>query len=160
MELASSDLAIVAALIAAFVGTGTMTISSGTEAAWTQRGDSPAPGTALLWPFKKFFGLNVEGRALFTIAVSSHWAIGVGWGVVWWLLISVAELNLLATTLVFAAIVWVTAILMLRIAGIAPWPWKWGLKYNIFDWTHHGAYVGGVVLAWVLIEEIAQNLAT
>ncbi len=158
MDLASSDLAIVAALIAGFVGTGMMTISSASEAAWTQRGDSPAPGVALLWPLKKLFGLNVEGRALFTIAVSAHWGYGVAWGIVWWLLVSVAELNLLATTLIFAAIVWVSAILMLKVTGIAPWPWTWGLKYNIFDWTHHSAYVAGVLISWVLIEQIGQNL--
>ena len=157
MDLASSDLAIVAALIAGFVGTGTMTISSASEAAWTQRGDSPAPATALLWPLKKLFGLNIEGRALFTLAVPAHWGIGVAWGVVWWLLISVAELNLALTTVLFFLAVWVSAILMLKTAGIAPWPWKWGIKYNIFDWTHHSAYVGGVLVTWVLIEQIAQE---
>lgn len=32
-----------------------------------------------------------------------------------------------------------------------------GLKYNLYDWTHHGAYIGGVVGTWVLIEQIAAK---
>ena len=158
MVLSGSDLAIVAALLAGLVGTATMTISSGSEAAWTQRGDSPAPGVALLWPLKKLFGFTLEGRALVTFAVPSHYIIGVAWGLVWYLLIDTAGLGLLATTAIFGLAVWVSAILMLKIAGIAPWPWKWGIKYNIYDWTHHSAYIGGVVGTWVLIEQIAQGV--
>jgi hypothetical protein len=47
---------------------------------------------------------------------------------------------------------------MLKTAGIAPWPWEWGIKYNIFDWIHRGAYVGGFVLVGVPIEQIGQSL--
>jgi hypothetical protein len=158
MELTSSNLALWASLLAGLVGTATMTISSGTEAAWTQRGDSPVPGIALLWPFKKLFGLTVEGRALYTIAVPAHYIIGVFWGGAWWLLIDVAELGLFATTLIFAAAVWLAAILILKITGIAPWPWTWGIKYNIYDWMHHSAYVGGVLGTWVLVEQVAQSV--
>jgi len=158
MELTDSNLALWASLLAALVGTAAMTISSATEAAWTQRGDSPAPGVALLWPFKKLFGLKVEGRALLTIAVPAHYIIGVFWGGAWWLLIDVAELGLLATTLIFAAVVWVSAVLMLKITGIAPWPWTWGIKYNIYDGIHHTAYVAGVLGTWVLVEQIAQSV--
>lgn len=158
MELTSSDLAIWVALLAGLVGTATMTISSATEAAWTQRGDSPAPGVALLWPFRKLFGLNIEGKALYTIAVPAHYLIGVVWGLAWWLLIDVADLGLLATTAIFAAAVWVSAVLILRLTGIAPWPWTWGIKYNIYDWTHHSAYVAGVVGTWVLVDQVVKDL--
>ena len=64
MELTSPDMGIWVALLAGQVGTVTMTISNATEAALTQRGDSPGPGVALLWPLKKLFGLNIEGKAL------------------------------------------------------------------------------------------------
>jgi hypothetical protein len=77
MVLPGSDLAIIAALLAGLVGTTTMTISSASEAEWTQRGDSPSPGVALLWPFKKLFRLNLEGREIYTFAVPAHYAIGV-----------------------------------------------------------------------------------
>jgi hypothetical protein len=103
-----------------------MTISSASEAAWTQRGDSPAPGVALLWPIKKLTGWTLEGRALMTFAVPAHWLIGTFWGVIWYLLIDTAELGLLATSAFFGVAVWVSAILMLKVAGIAPWPWTWG----------------------------------
>ena len=156
MNLTDSGVALQASILAGLIGTFFMTLSSASEAAWTQRGDSPAPATALLFPLKKIFGLNVEGRLLYVIAVPAHWLIGTAWGIAWWLLIDVGELNLAATTAIFGAIVWVSAILQLKIAGIAPWPWTWGLKYNIYDWTHHTFYIGGTPLGWIMIEQIAQ----
>ena len=52
------------------------------------------------------------------------------------------------------------AVFLLRITGIAPWPWKWGqIKYNLFDRTHHIAYVSGTVIGWVLIELRNKNAA-
>jgi hypothetical protein len=100
----------------------------------------------------------VGGRALFTTAVTSHWIISVSRGFGWWLLVSVAELNLAATSGLFLLAVWASANLMLKTADIAPWPWEWGIKYNIFDWTHRCAYVGGFVLVGVPIEQIGQSL--
>jgi hypothetical protein len=159
MELTGSSLSLLAAILAALLGTGSMTISSASEAAWTERGDSPAPGVAALWPFKVAFGLKVEGRLLYVISVWAHWGYGAAWGVLWWVLIDVAELNLAVTTVAFGAIVWVVAILNLKITGIAPWPWTWGLKYNIYDWTHHTMYVLGTLAGWVAIEQIAIHAA-
>jgi hypothetical protein len=127
---------------------------SGLDAAW----GFTSAGSRSSLAAQEAVGLNVEGRALFAIAVPAHYIIGVFWGVAWWLLLDVAELGLLATTLIFAAVVWVFAILMLKITGIAPWPWTWGIKYNIYDWTHHAAYVGGVLGTWVLVEQIAQSV--
>jgi len=92
-----------------------------------------------------------------TFAVPVHWLIGSFWGVIWYLLIDTAELGLLATSAIFGLAVWVSAILILKITGIAPWPWTWGLKYNLYDWTHHSAYIGGAVGTWVLIEQIAAE---
>ena len=77
----------------------------------------------------------------------------------WWVLIDVAELNLAVTAVAFGAIVGTLAMLNLKITGIAPWPWTWGIKYNIYDWTHHTAYVLGTLGGWVAIEQIAIHAA-
>ncbi|MCH7608800.1 MAG: hypothetical protein IIC94_09585 [Chloroflexi bacterium] len=146
---------LLAAILAGAIGTVAMTLSSGTEMHWTGRPESPAPGVAAVWPLK-LIGVSVEGRSLMVVSTWAHWGYGSAWGVVWWLLIAQAELPLALAAVSFFAIVWVTAVLLLRITGIAPWPWKWGhIKYNIFDWTHHGAYVSGTVIGWVLIEQVA-----
>jgi hypothetical protein len=60
IELTGSSLSLLAAIVAALIGTGAMTISSASEVAWTERGDSLAPGVALLWPLKVALGLKVE----------------------------------------------------------------------------------------------------
>ena len=146
---------LLAAILAGTLGTVGMTLSSGTEMHWTGRPESPAPGVAAVWPLK-LIGVKVEGRKLMVTSVWAHWGYGSAWGVVWWLLIAQAELSLALAAVSFFAIVWVTAVLLLRITGIAPWPWKWGhIKYNLFDWTHHSAYVSGTVIGWVLIEQVA-----
>ena len=148
---------LLAAILAGLIGTVSMTLSSGSEAKWTQRPDSPAPGVAFLWPFKVAFGLNVEGRVLDIVAIWAHWVYGAVWGIVFWLLLVQAELNLAAATLLFFVAVAGSQYLILRVTGIAPWPWKWGLKYNIFDWTHHSMYVGGTLAGWILIEQIVER---
>ena len=146
---------LLAAILAGMLGTVAMTLSSGSEMHWTGRGESPAPGVAAVWPLK-LVGLKVEGRVLMVVSVWAHWAYGSAWGVVWWVLIAQAELPLALAAVTYFGIVWITAVLLLRITGIAPWPWKWGhIKYNLFDWTHHIAYVSGTVIGWVLIEQVA-----
>ena len=146
---------LLAAILAGTLGTVGMTLSSGTEMHWTGRPESPAPGVAAVWPLK-LIGLNVEGRNLMVVSVWAHWLYGSAWGIVWWALIARAELPLALAAVSYFAIVWVSAVLLLKITGIAPWPWKWGhIKYNLMDWTHHVAYVSGTVIGWVLIERVA-----
>ena len=134
-----------------------MTLSSGSEMHWTGRGESTAPARSALWPLK-LIGIEIEGRNLLIIATWVHWVYGAAWDIVWWLLISQAELGLALTAVLYFAIVWVTAIIVLRTTNVAPWPWQWGIKYNLFDWTHHTAYVGGTTVAWVAIEKAAGGL--
>ena len=74
----------------------------------------------------------------------------------WWLLLVQVGLNLLVTTIVFGTIVWSFAILSMKASGVAPWPWTWGLKWNLVDWTHHFFYVTGTLLGWVAIEKIVE----
>ena len=146
---------LLAAILAGTVGTVAMTLSSGTEMHLTGRGESPAPGVAAVWPLK-LVGIKIEGRGLMVVSTWAHWGYGTAWGVVWWLLIAQAELPLALAAVAYFLIVWTTAVFILRITGIAPWPWKWGhIKYNLMDWTHHVAYVSGTVVAWVLIEQVA-----
>jgi hypothetical protein len=144
-----------AAIFAGAIGTLFMTRSSTTEMRWTGRGESSAPGKAVVWPLK-LIGIEIEGRNLMIISTYAHWFYGVAWGLVWWLLVAQAELNLFVSALLFFAIVWVTQVNILKITGIAPWPWQWGhIKYNLMDWTHHAAYVAGTVIAGVSLEQIA-----
>ena len=147
-------MALFASILAGVFGTLFMTLSSTTEMHWTGRPESPAPGVAAVWPLK-LIGVKVEGRNLMVVSVWAHWGYGSAWGAVWWLLIAQAELPLALAAVSFFAVVWVTAIFLLKITGIAPWPWTWGIKYNLFDWTHHVAYVSGTVIGWVLIERVA-----
>jgi hypothetical protein len=59
---------------------------------------------------------------------------------------------------VFFALVWVSAVLLLRTAGIAPWQWPLEhIEYNIYNWARHSMYVGGAFLAWILIDKIAER---
>ncbi len=146
-----------AAILAGLIGAVFMTLSSGSEAKWTQRPDSPAPGQAVLWPLKVVFRLEVEGRLLDVVAVWAHWTMGAAWGIVWWLLLVQADLNLALVPFLYFLIVDGTANIMLKVTGIAPWPWKWGLKYNFIDWFHHSWYVIGTLIAWIAIEKIVEG---
>jgi len=82
------------------------------------------------------------------VSVWAHWAYGTAWSIICWLLLVQVGLSLAVMPFVFFALVWVSAMLLLRITGIAPWPWPWGhIKYNIYDWARHSMYVGGTLLA-------------
>ncbi len=55
------------------------------------------------------------------------------WGVVFWALIGPAKLPLAAAGALFFLIVWGTEQIQLPVLELAPWPWKWGLRYNAID---------------------------
>lgn len=145
-----------ASILAALVGTVAMTLSSTTEMRLEGREESTAPGRGAAF-FLKFLGIKVEDgtKQMSILSTWVHWIYGAAWGVVWWLLIAVAELPLPATAALFFVIVWGTAAIHLPLTGVAPPPWKWGTKYVLLDWLHHFAYVGGTTLGWVWIERIA-----
>ena len=50
---------LLAAVLAGLIGTVVMTLSSGSEVQLTERGESPAPGVAAVWPLK-LVGINME----------------------------------------------------------------------------------------------------
>lgn len=140
-----------AAIVAAFAGTGLMTISSTTEMQWVGREPSVAPGLATAKLLRPLGVREVKGRALDLLATWTHWVYGTLWGFVFWALVDPAGLPLALAALVFFLIVWGAEQIHLPLLGIAPWPWKWGLKYNLIDMWHHLVYAGGTAAAWGLI---------
>lgn len=148
------------ALLAGLIGTVFMTLSSTTEMYVRERPESTAPGKGFAF-FLKFVGIRVpqEGRAMNILSTWVHWTYGVLWGLLWWLLVVQLELSLWIAAPALGAIVWgFAALFTMPIAGIAPLPWKWGgFKWVLLDWWHHAAYVGGVVIGWVLIEQLIFN---
>lgn len=90
-----------------------------------------------------------------------HWILGVSWGVVFYLLVGVADLNLGIAGVLFFLIVWGSEQIDLPLLGLGiPWPWKWGKvegqpynwKYNLSDMFHHLVYAWGTVLGYWLID--------
>lgn len=149
-----------ASLIAALIGTVFMTLSSTTEMHIEGRQESTAPGRGAAFFIKKLTGIEIEDRtrAMMVLSTWVHWVYGVAWGVVWWLLIGVADLPLWLTAILFWIIVWGAAALHMPLTGVAPPPWKWGgWKWVLLDWWHHFMYVGGTVVGWVVIERIVKG---
>lgn len=139
------------AILAAVLGTVAMTLSSTTEMQWVGRPASAAPGLVFA-KILSFVGVpEIKGRALDILATWVHWLYGAWWGVVFWLLIDVAELPLAATGVAFFLIVWLSEQIELPLLEVAPPGWTWGAKALLTDLWHHVAYVGGTVVGWVLI---------
>jgi hypothetical protein len=139
------------ALLAAVLGTVVMTLSSTTEMQWVQRQASVVPGLATARLLRPFGVREVKGRALDLLSTWTHWGYGALWGVALWALLGPLDLPVAAAGVLLFFIVWLTEQIELPVLGLAPWPWKWGLKYNVIDAWHHVAYAGGAVAGWVLL---------
>ncbi|HEX6206783.1 MAG TPA: hypothetical protein VF058_00335 [Actinomycetota bacterium] len=139
-------------ILAAFIGTGLMTISSTTEMQWAGREASVAPGLATAKLLRPFGVREVKGRALDLLATWTHWVYGTLWGLALWALVGPAGLPLWAAGIAFFFLVWGAEQIHLPVLGIAPWPWKWGLKANLTDMWHHIVYAAGATGAWALID--------
>jgi hypothetical protein len=142
------------AILAAVLGTAAMTLSSTTEMQWVQRPASVVPGLATARLLRPFGVREVKGRALDILATWTHWGYGALWGVAFWALLGPAGLPLAAAGVGLFVIVWLAEQVELPVLGLAPWPWKWGLKYNAIDAWHHVAYAGGVVTGWLLLGQL------
>lgn len=149
------------AILAAVFGTVLMSRSSFTEMFWEGRPASVVPGQAANQVLRIFGVPKIEGRLLQILSDYAHWVLGASWGVVFWLLKDVADLNLGITGVLFFLIVWGAEQLYLPLLGLGiPWPWTWGRvegqpynwKYNLVDAFHHVVYAGGTVLGWWLID--------
>jgi hypothetical protein len=142
------------AMLAAVFGTVVMTLSSTTEMQWTQRPASVAPGLATVKLLRPFGLREVKGRALDILATWTHWGYGTLWGVALWALLDPLGLPVALAGVLLFFIVWLTEQIELPVLGLAPWPWKWGLKYNAIDAWHHLAYAGGAVAGWLLLGQV------
>lgn len=140
------------ALLAATIGTVAMTLSSSTEMHWRQRPASVVPGKATNKMLRIVGVPELEGRSLQILSEWTHWGYGTAWGVIFWLLVSKAELPLIGGGVVFFLIVWLLEQIELPLLNIGvPPSWKWGLKENAIDAWHHVAYAGGTVIGYWLI---------
>ncbi len=149
------------AILAAVFGTALMSRSSFTEMFWEGRPASVVPGQAVNKVLSPFGVPKIEGRLLHILSDYAHWALGTSWGVVFWLLLDVAGLNLGLTGILYFFIVWGAEQVYLPLLGIGvPWSWRWGTnpggryvwKYNLSDMWHHVVYAGGTTLGWLLID--------
>ncbi|MDP8956434.1 MAG: DUF1440 domain-containing protein [Actinomycetota bacterium] len=139
------------AILSTALGTVGMTLSSTTEMKLRGRPESTAPGQAANKVLRLVGVPKFEGRALEVLSTWTHWVYGTAWGVVFWLLIDVAGLPLAVAGIAFFFIVWVTEQVQLPLLGVAPPPWRWGIRENVIDAWHHIVYAATTVLAWVLL---------
>jgi hypothetical protein len=142
------------AILAAVFGTVAMTLSSTTEMQWVERPASVVPGLATAKLLRPFGIKEVKGRALDILATWTHWVYGAMWGIVFWSLIGPVGLPLAAAGALFFLIVWGTEQVQLPVLELAPWPWKWGLRYNAVDAWHHAVYAAATVAGWAVLGHV------
>jgi hypothetical protein len=144
-------------LLAAFLGTAAMTLSSTTEMHLRGRPPSETPGIAgnkLL----RLFGLPAQrGARLTLLSTWVHWIYGTLWGGAFWALVDpeLGGLGLGIAGPVFFALVWGAALVGLPTIALTPPFWKWGTKEIAIDAGHHVVYATGTVLGWWLIGRAA-----
>jgi hypothetical protein len=135
-------------LVAGFLGTAAMTVSSTVEARLRHRAASTAPARATA----KALGIaefeDDIARARFNDL--SHWGYGTGWGVVRGLLGATGMPSRKATAAHGAAI-WGSAAVTLPALDIAPPFVFWGKEEVAIDLFHHTVYAVATGLAYELI---------
>jgi hypothetical protein len=137
-------------LVAGFVGTAAMTVSSTLEARLRHRAASTAPARATA----KALGIadfeDDIARARFNDL--SHWAYGTGWGVVRGLL-GAAGLP----TAAHGAAIWGSAAVTLPALDVAPPFVFWGKEEVAIDLFHHAVYAVATGLAYELVAGGRRN---
>jgi hypothetical protein len=136
-------------LVAGFVGTAAMTVSSSFEARIRGRAASSAPAraTAKVLGIKEF----EDDIAAARFNDLSHWGYGTTWGVVRGLL-AAAGLSPKAATAAHGAAVWGSAAVTLPALEVAPPFVFWGRKEVAIDLWHHTVYAAATGLAYSLID--------
>ena len=136
-------------LVAGFVGTAAMTVSSSVEARLRHRPASSAPAraTAKVLGIKEF----EDGIAAARFNDLAHWGYGTGWGVVRGLLATVG-LSPRGATAAHGAAIWGSAAVSLPALEIAPPFVFWGKKEVAIDLWHHAVYAGATGLAYRLLD--------
>jgi hypothetical protein len=134
---ASTAAALGKGLVAGFVGTVAMTVSSTLEMKLRGRPASTAPADAAakVLAIERF--AHDAARQRFATLV--HWGYGTGWGAVRALL-GLAGLPPVAATGAHLAVVWGSETIMLPALGVAPPFWTWGADEVAIDVWHHVVY--------------------
>ena len=136
-------------LVAGFVGTAAMTVSSSLEARLRHRAASSAPAraTAKVLGIKEFEDDIASAR----FNDLSHWGYGTSWGVARGLL-AAAGLSPKAATAAHGAAVWGSAQVTLPALEVAPPVVFWPKKEIAIDLWHHAVYAAATGLAYRLID--------
>jgi len=136
-------------LVAGFVGTAAMTVSSTLEARIRHRAASSAPARATT----KVLGIKEfeDDIAAARFNDLSHWGYGTGWGVVRGLL-SATGLSPKAATAAHGAAIWGSAAVTLPALEVAPPFIFWGKKEVAIDVFHHAVYAVATGVAYKLID--------
>jgi hypothetical protein len=147
-------------LLSAIVGTAAMTVSSETEMILSEREPSPAPGRALSSIIQLLGGSPLEGRNLKLASTWVHWLYGLGWGVVFWLLIDEqsAGLSLPVAGAVFFVIVWGAAQIVQPLLGVGKPTFAYGAKATAIDGFHHVVFAAATTGAAALYLAALESL--
>jgi hypothetical protein len=135
-------------LVAGFLGTAAMTVSSTLEARVRGRAASTAPARATA----KALGISAFesdlARARFNDL--SHWGYGTGWGLVRGVLGALGMRPRRATA-AHGAAVWGSAAVALPALDVAPPFIFWGREEVAIDLLHHAVYAVATGLAYELV---------
>jgi hypothetical protein len=139
-------------LVAGFVGTAAMTVSSTLEARLRHRAASSAPAraTAKVLGIKEF----EDDIAAARFNDLSHWGYGTGWGVVRGLL-GATGMSPKAATAAHGAAIWGSAQVTLPALEVAPPIVFWPKKEIAIDAFHHAVYTLATGIAYKLIDSRA-----
>ena len=135
-------------LVAGFLGTAAMTVSSTIEARLRHRAASTAPARATA----KALGIREFDSDLARARFNdlSHWGYGTGWGVVRGLL-GAGGLSGPRATAAHGAAIWGSAAVTLPALDVAPPFIFWGRREVAIDLFHHTVYALATGAAYELI---------
>jgi hypothetical protein len=152
--LAKTATAIGDGLVAGFLGTAAMTVSSTVEARLRRRAPSTAPARATA----KALGIRAFDSDLAQARFNdlSHWGYGTGWGVVRGLL-GAAGMPPAKATAAHGAAVWGSAAVTLPALEVAPPFVFWGREEVAIDLFHHAVYALATGAAYELIAGVRRN---
>jgi hypothetical protein len=136
-------------LVAGFIGTAAMTLSSTVEAKLRGRqvSSAPARATAKMLGIKSF----EDDIAAARFNDLSHWGYGTGWGVVRGLL-AAAGVPPRAATAAHGAAIYGAAQVTLPALEIAPPVVFWAKEEIAIDAFHHAVYAAGTGIAYELLD--------
>jgi hypothetical protein len=141
-------------LVAGFLGTAAMTVSSTVEARLRGRAASTAPARATA----KALGIREFDSDLAQARFNdlSHWGYGTGWGVVRGIL-GALGLPPAKATAAHGAAVWGSAAVTLPALDVAPPFVFWGREEVAIDLFHHTVYAVATGLAYELVAAGRRN---